>query len=142
MLRSRACLLSLVLLGACSIGDDEASVGGTGATIMADGQQVDAARLIDAVSGLCEARQQAPTTPAAARATYDRRSKYGVEATIQALRSSDAVLASAITEARDRVEADLATQPPAPTLADDLAHLSERMRRGLAALGVTTQACP
>lgn len=141
-----ACLLSLVLLAACSVGDDKASVepgkASTGATIVADGERVEVARLIEAVSGLCEAREQASKTPAAAKTTYGRRSKNGVEATIKALRSSHAGLATAVTEAFDRVEADLLTQPPAPTLADDLGQLGERMRRGLAALGITTKNCP
>lgn len=102
---------------------------------------MEVARLTDAVAGLCQARRQAATDPRAAKATYDRLSRYGVDTTVRLLQPSYSLTAAAVTKAAERVRADLATEPANPTLADDLGRLTEELRRGLARLGITTMTC-
>lgn len=111
-------------------------------TIMVDGQAIDVARLVEAVDGLCEARQEAAVAPTAAKATYDRRAHDVVDATAQALLSSYELLASSITEVVGRLEAAMATDAARAAMADELARLTGLMREALARLGVTTGACP
>lgn len=140
-------LTAVVLAGGCSPADRSRATMArttptTSVTIVLDGQAIDVARLVDAVDGLCEAREEAAAAPTAAKATYDRRAHDVVDATAQALLSSYQLLASSITEVVGRLEAAMATEAARAALADDLARLIGLMREGLARLGVTTGACP
>lgn len=145
MLRGSAGLLAVFLVAGCSWGDGRASFGRSGsrapATIAVGGETVEVARLTEAVSGLCQARQQAATDPRAAKATYDRRSRYGVDTMARLLPPSDAATAAALTKAAEQVQADLAPAPASATLTDGLGRLTEELRRGLARLGIATGAC-
>ncbi len=97
--------------------------------------------LAQTVAGLCVARSQASTDPEAAKATYAR-SSARIETATRALRPSYSLAASNLTEARALVEADLATDPPRRTLFLNLGLLTERMREGLARLGIRSSPCP
>ena len=138
---------ALALAGGCSPADHSPATMArttptTPLTIVVDGQAIDAARLLEAVDGLCEARQEAAAEPTAAKATYDRRAHDVVDATAQALLSSYELLASSITEVVGRLEAAMATDAARAAMADELARLTGLMREALARLGVTTEACP
>lgn len=100
-----------------------------------------AAPLIDAVAGLCQARDQLRTDPRAAKATYDRRSRDGVHTTARTLQDSYSLLATDMSRAAELVEADLANEPQGASLSDNLARLTATMREGLARLGIPTDAC-
>lgn len=97
--------------------------------------------LAGAVSGLCLAHRQASTDPRAAKATYHGRARNGVEVTARALQGSYSILASRLAEAAAAVEADLVPDPPRPSLGVSIAGLIERMREGVARLGIPTPAC-
>ena len=138
---------AVALAGGCSPADHSPATMArttptTPLTIVVDGQAIDVARLVEAVGGLCEARQEAAAEPTAAKATYDRRAHEAVDATAQALLSSYQLLASSITEVVGQMEAAMATEAAPAALADDLARLTGLMREGLARLGITTGACP
>lgn len=109
-------------------------------TVVVDGQTIEVAPLIEAVDGLCQAREEAAEA-GRARATYDRRSRPGIDTAAQVLRRSNAGLASSLTTAVERVQSGLAAGSAMASLGDDLARLTELMREGLARLGVTTSAC-
>lgn len=138
-----ACLLLLALASGCSPGDDTRGARGQAApTIVADGQTIDLRPLTEAVAGLCQARQEAATDARTAKASYERRSRDGVATVGRVLQRSNAVLASSMTAAVERVEAGLAADPAGASAVDDLARLTELVREGLARLGITTAACP
>lgn len=131
-----ACLLSLALASGCSPGDDVRGARDPApATIVVDGETIDVGILVEAVAGLCQARQEAVTDTRTAKATYDRRSKQGVATVARVLQRSSAILASSVAEAVQRVEAAGAS------IADDLARLTELVREGMARLGITTAPC-
>lgn len=110
-------------------------------TIVVDGETVDVRLLMEAVAGLCQARQEAATDARTAKAGFERRSRDGVAAVGRVLQRSNAILASSMTAAVERVEAGLAADPPGGSVVDDLARLTELVREGLARLGITTAAC-
>ncbi|HEX2119007.1 MAG TPA: hypothetical protein VHF91_07475 [Acidimicrobiales bacterium] len=132
-----ACLASVLLWPGCSGSDD----GSPPATVSLDGRTVETRELAGTVDGLCLARQQGATDVEAARATYEGRSRAGVEITARAMQGSYEPLASSVTEAAAAVEADLRAEPPAATLDQSLARLLETVRESLARLGVPTSAC-
>ncbi len=131
------CLLSTMLLAGCSRGEGalawRAAVG--------DGRTVNTGLLTETVAGLCLAREDALTDLRKARATYERRSRGGVDVTTEGLRASYSMLASMVAEAKADVEADLATDPPRPTLHLTLGRLIETVREGAARLDVSTDPC-
>ncbi len=138
-----ALLLPLALASGCSAGGHDAQPPPQPpVTIVVDGETVEVAPLFEAVSGLCQARQEARTDGRAAMGTYARRSRFGVDTTTRILERSNAFLAGAMTSAVARVQAGLAADPVQPSVEGDLARLTELMREGLARLGVTTSACP
>ena len=110
-------------------------------TVAVDAEEVESNGLAAAVAGLCLAREQASGDARAAKATYERRSRVGVDATVRALQDSYSIAASAVAHASDVVEADVATDPPRPTLVVNLTRLTEVTREGLALLGISTPAC-
>jgi hypothetical protein len=109
-------------------------------TVVVDGQDIEVAPLIEAINGLCQAREEAAEA-GRARATYERRSRPGIDTAAQVLRRSNAGLASSLTTAVERVQLGLAAGSGVASLGDDLARLTELMREGLARLGITTSAC-
>ena len=131
-----ACLLPLALASGCSPGDDVRGARDPApVTIVVDGETIDVGTLVEAVAGLCEARQEAATDTRTAKATYDGRSKHGVATVARVLQRSYATVASSVVEALQRVEA------AGPSIADDLARLTELVRDGMARLGITTAPC-
>ena len=137
-----ACLLPLALASGCSPGDDTRGARGQApVTIVFDGETIDVRLLMEAVAGLCQARQEAATDTGTARATFDRRSRHGVATVTRVLRRSNAVLASSIAGAVERVEAGLAADPASASVTEELARSTELVREGVARLGVTTAAC-
>lgn len=133
--------MPLALAVACtSGGSGQAAPTRAPTTIVVDGQTIEVGPMIEAVAGLCQARQEAADA-GLARATYDQRSRSGIDAAAQILRRSNAILAASLTTAGQRVEAGLAAGSATPSLGDDLARLTELMREGLARLGVTTRPC-
>ena len=131
----------LALAMACSSGEGgRPAPSRVATTIMVDGQTIEVAPLIEAVGGLCQARREAAEA-GQAKATYERRSRPGIDVAAQVLPRSNARLASSLTAAAERVQLGLAGDPVMPSLGDDLARLTELMREGLARLGVTTPAC-
>ena len=134
----RVCLLVLVVMAGCSRGDRDPP---GPRTVAVDAEEVESNGLAAAVAGLCLAREQASGDARAAKATYERRSRVGVDATARALQDSYSIAASAVADASQVVEADFAADPPRPTLAVNLARLTEVTREGLALLGISTPAC-
>ena len=64
-----ACLLPVALGSGCSPGDDDRGAWSRApTTIVADGQTIAVAPLIEALAGLCQARLVAATDPPAAKA--------------------------------------------------------------------------
>jgi len=110
-------------------------------TLTVDGQAVEVDRLTGAVAGLCLAREQASKDVRAAKATYEQRSRDGIETATRALRPSYSRAASTVAEAAADVEADLAADPPRASLGLNLGVLAERTREGLARLGISTSDC-
>ena len=131
-------MLVVVVMAGCSRGDGELP---GPRTVAVDAKEVESNGLADAVAGLCLAREQASGDARAAKATYERRSRVGVDLTARALRDSYSIAASAVAQASDVVEADVSTDPPRPTLVVNLARLTEVTREGLALLGISTPAC-
>jgi hypothetical protein len=99
------------------------------------------ANVADGVAGLCQARQEAKADPRAARATYDARARAAIESAARALQPSYALQASTLTNAAERVDADLTADPPPASLTDNLGLLTGAMRESLARLGIVTRAC-
>lgn len=136
------CLLSVLLTSGCSAADDD-----PGArfeqpdTIVIDGRTVDIAPLTEAVHALCQAHREAATDPARAKSTYDLRSRETLDAIVQILQPSNALLAGSMRATMERVQRDPATEPPTSSLADDLGRLGAFTREGLARLGVATAPC-
>jgi hypothetical protein len=160
--RVAACLLTVTVATGCATRDDSApptpvgrTPSGSGAengptpppdpdpstTSVVDGRTVEAAAFTETAAGLCLARQQASTDVRAARATYDTRSRAGVENTSRALQDSYSIQAAAVAKAKALVEADLGTDPPKPSLGLNLALLGEEMRESLALLGIQASPC-
>jgi hypothetical protein len=146
--RLSACVLLALVCAGCSRGEGSAAIGRSGsasapvsAPVNGDLAEAVDGNLAEAVAGLCLARQQASTDVPAAKATYEKRSRQGVETTIGDLRPSYSILASRMSEATSAVEADLATDPPPPSLGTNLASLLELTREGAARLGTATSAC-
>ena len=137
-------MVLLAVATACSSGDAGRAGRAQGeeppVTVVVDGRVLETARLVDAVSGLCQAGREAASDPRAAKATYDRRAHEGLVATVAALRSSYSLLASRLTEAAEAFEGKAASDP-SPSVAEDLARVGAVMREGLAALGVATEPC-
>ncbi len=137
-----ACLLPVALASGCSPGDDDRGARSRASTtIVVDGETIDVAPLTEALAGLCQARLQAASDAPAAKATYDRRARSGVETVARVLQRSYAVLASSMATAVERVRGDATAEPARPSLPEDLGRLSELMREGLARLGVPTPPC-
>ncbi len=109
-------------------------------TSRVEGQALDTEEVVQAVGGLCLARVQASSDPRAARATFTR-SRAGIETTARALQPSYSPASASVTEMSALVEADLAADPPRPTLDLHLGMLTERMREGLARLGIRSSPC-
>lgn len=110
-------------------------------TVTVDGAAVESKGLASAVSGLCRAREQVPTDPRAAKATYEKQSRPAIADAGRALRPSYSVAAEALAQATADVDADVSVDPPRPTLAPNLSRLIEVARQGLARLGIATPAC-
>lgn len=131
-----ACLVPLALASGCSPGDDVRGARDSApVTIVVDGETIDVGIVVEAVAGLCQARQEAATDTRTAKATYDRRSTHGVATVVRVLQRSYAILASSVAEAVQRVEA------AGVSVVDDLARLTELVREGVARLGIATAAC-
>ncbi len=135
----RVCLLVVVVIAGCSRGAGDPP---EPRTVAVDAEEVESNGLAAALAGLCLAREQASGDARAAKETYERRSRVGVDATARALQDSYSIAASAVAELAQVVEADFATDPPRPSLVLDLARLAEVMREGLARLGILTRPCP
>jgi hypothetical protein len=117
-----------------------ANAGNAASSFLPDGRAVEADALTQTVAELCRARLEAFSDPRAAKATYER-SRAGIETATRALAPSYALAAASLAEARDAVEGDLAPDPPRPTLDLNLGLLTERMRAGLARLGIRSAPC-
>jgi hypothetical protein len=121
-------------------GANAAKAGDAASSFLPDGRAVETDELTQTVAELCRARLEAFSDPRAAKATYER-SRAGIETATRALAPSYALAAASLAEARDAVEGDLAPDPPRPTLDLNLGLLTERMRAGLARLGIRSAPC-
>ena len=124
---------SLVMaVAACGGGD------GDGSTATVAG--VPAARMEDAVLGLCQTRDTAATDVQSARTSFYDRSHEPLHALAAALEPIDRPLAARLLEAKEAVEAGLASGSPALTA--DVDRLLEATRASLVRLSAPSPGCP
>jgi hypothetical protein len=109
-------------------------------TITVGGDQVTAAKLIDASAGLCKAQAVAVSDPEMARATFYDRSHSALHTVARGLEPVDRALAAQLLEAKGRVETELEHVPPVPS-AVDLAALGDVYRAGLGRLAISAPPC-
>ena len=126
-----------------SPGPASRSEGRSGPTLEVDGEQVPVARLEDAATALCTARDEARADVLKASTTFYDRSHDALHTIARALEGVDRAQAARLLEDKQRVEADLAAS--GSTAADVAAHLDDLAkvtRTGLATLSITVTACP
>ena len=126
-MRGSALLLLLVLVaGACAAGRS--------------GAADDVYRR--ALFGLCVARDQADHTPTRVRTTFFDRSHDTLHELARALEPVDRASTARLLEAKNTIEADLASDPPPASLAADLDRLILATRDGLRRLDEPAPGCP
>ena len=151
--RPRVALAALALVvGAVSSGCGQGGEGGSGGEGGAPGGAraastatvpgLPAAQVDDAVEGLCQAREEAGGDVNPARTTFYDRSHDPLHAIAGALEPVDRPLAGRLLEAKQAVEADLASPARAASLTADLDRLLEVTREALARLSVPSPPCP
>ena len=95
----------------------------------------------EAVTGLCEARDEAESDVNSARTTFYDHSHEPLHGIARALEPVDRSMVSRLLEAKQAVEADLASPSPAPSLTADLDALLQVTRASLARLSVPPPSC-
>lgn len=135
------CVLAVaLLLAGCDnrAGTDDAP----DRTIEVGGESVPVARLEDAATALCTARDEARADVMKASTTFYDRSHDALHTIAAALEGVDRAQAARLLEDKQRVEADLAAPQTAGTLVADLDQLAKVTRTGLTALSITVAPCP
>ena len=131
--RAVAAFSLVVAVAACGGGDGDGSTAETVAGVPAAGME-------DAVLGLCETRDTAATDVQSARTSFYDRSHEPLHALAGALEPVDRPLAARLLEAKEAVEAGLASGSPALTA--DVDRLLEATRAGLVRLSAPSPGCP
>lgn len=126
---------ALTILVGCGDGD-----GGSPPAATVPG--LPAPQVDDAVKGLCQAREEAGGDVNGARTTFYDRSHEPLHVVARALEPVDRPLAGRLLEAKEAVEADLASPSRAPALSADLDRLLEVTRASLSRLSVAAPSCP
>ncbi|HEV3401381.1 MAG TPA: hypothetical protein VG078_06125 [Acidimicrobiales bacterium] len=95
-----------------------------------------------AVRGLCEAREEAGSDVNSARASFYDHSHEPLHGIARALEPVDRSMVSRLLEAKEAVEAGLASASPGPSLTADVDMLLQATRASLARLSVPPPSCP
>lgn len=146
--RSRAALAALTVVagaafGGCGDGDgDDGGEGDASPPPQATVAGVPPRQVEEAVRGLCEAREEAGSDVNSARTTFYDHSHEPLHGIARALEPVDRSMVSRLLEAKEAVEAGLASASPAPSLTADLDVLLQATRASLARLSVPPPSCP
>jgi hypothetical protein len=133
-----ALLLALAMVGAaCGSGKKPAPV-----VVAMAGETVATSRLLSIAAGICDAARQAATNIDTARQTFFGQSHDGIHLIARGLQEKDRAASATLLEAKQKVEADFLSPPPAAQVVGDLHRLAAVTRTSLARFGVTAEACP
>ena len=139
---TRPTALALVCLLVLGIGCTKASSNGVTSITGVEGRRVPVANLRAAMTGLCNARDRATLDPAAAKAIFFDESHDRLHDIAAALERIDRSASSDLLVAKQRIEADVTSPTPSPSLSSDLDRLATRTQESLTRLGVTSVPCP
>jgi len=106
------------------------------------GQTVATAKLLTIAAGVCDAARQAATNVDAARQTFFGQSHDGIHLIARGLQDNDRAASGRLLEAKQKVEADFLSPPPAAQVVADLHRLAAVTRASLARFKINTDACP
>ena len=134
-MRVAAGVVALTLLAGCGESSSDR-------TIQVGNDNVPIARLQQAATALCSARDEARGDVKRANTTFYDRSHDALHTIARALDPVDRALAAKLLEDKERVEADFRRNAPGPELAAHLDSLAQATRAGLAALSIGVPPCP
>ena len=135
-MRLVAVLAVALAMAGCGESEEE------GRTLQVGDQAVPVARLEDAATALCTARDEAGGDVKQANTTFYDRSHDALHTIARALDPVDRAAAARLLEDKERVETDFRSNAAGPQLAADLDNLARTTRTGLAALSVSVPPCP
>jgi hypothetical protein len=142
---SRAAVAALTVLlstafAACGDGDADGE-GDAGTPPPPTVAGVPPRQVEEAIEGLCRARDEAASDVKSARTTFYDRSHEPLHGIARALEPVDRSMVSRLLEAKEAVEAGLASASPVPALTTDLDVLLQATRASLARLSVPPPSC-